>query len=283
MALLNTQKTTKYYDQHKESSVVFSKEIIEITGLITKQVYLKCMGNLWPCVIYSTSFQEAKVVVTTNADLIQKLQLANNAVSLRFCFKGAKAGEVVPFFVTARSLGYIPYGGSKSMTLINLQFIQRPPDDLINIMGRYLDARTISMARREQRIVITSESQRKLNFVSREVDVSIHESTGDVKKHCVVLDISCAGAGFVMLGQPEQLQQKEVTLYLDFVDPEEHFLLRGKCVRVGVSMERQELVNIGIAFDEESVPMRYKMRLNDYITKTQGMSKPEQKSVEAVE
>ena len=148
MAILTSQKIGVYYERFKAIDVTFSKEILQVTGLVTNQVYMKCVGDFWPCVIFSSSFQGAKVIVNVKSGILQKLERANNMVSLRFCFKEAEKGNLVAFFVNTKSTGYSPYGGSNDVALFNLQFTQRPPDDLIEIMGRILDANVASAKRR---------------------------------------------------------------------------------------------------------------------------------------
>ncbi|MDR2029699.1 MAG: pilus assembly protein PilZ, partial [Treponema sp.] len=71
--MVTSQKITTYYERYKAIDVTFTKEIIQVTGLITQQVYLKCVGDFWPCVVYSSSFQWAKVVANIKSGLVDKL------------------------------------------------------------------------------------------------------------------------------------------------------------------------------------------------------------------
>jgi len=162
MAILTSQKISTYYELFKTIDVIFSKEIIQVTGLVANQVYLKSVGDFWPCVIYSTSFTGGKVVVNIKTGILQKIEKANSMASLRFCFKNAETGNTVTFFVNTKVAGYTPYGNSGEVVLLTLQFTQRPPDDLIEIMGRILDANVNSKKRRDERIIITPDSIRKL-------------------------------------------------------------------------------------------------------------------------
>ncbi|MCL2881097.1 MAG: pilus assembly protein PilZ, partial [Treponema sp.] len=196
MAIVTSQKITVYYQRFKDIEVTFTKEIIQVTGLVTQQVHLKCGSDFWPCVIYSSSFSGAKVVTNTKSGLLDKLQTVNNYVSLRYCFKLPDKANPVIFFVAARVTGQAPYGTSHDMSLLNIQFTQRPPDDLIEIMGRLLDANVNSAKRREERILLTEESQRKLSIQSRESAVFIQ----GVPRRCIVRDISFSGSKIIMMG-----------------------------------------------------------------------------------
>ncbi|MDR2304194.1 MAG: PilZ domain-containing protein [Treponema sp.] len=261
MALITSQKITLYYERFKSIDVTFTKEIIQVTGLLTQHVHLKCVSDFWPCVVYSSSFEGAKVVANIKSGLIAKLQQANNLVSLRLSFKSVDTGNPVTFFVSSKSVNHASYGGSADVALFTLQFTQRPPDDLIEIMGRLLDANVNSAKRREERIFITPDTQRKLKLLSKESAVFIQ----GVPRRCILRDISFSGAKLIMMGVAKFLVDKEAALRLDFDDPRESFLLRGKFVRAEAVEGRSDLLALAILYDEAAVPMGYKIRFNDFI------------------
>ena len=262
MGILTSQKIVEYYERFKSIDVTFTREIITVTGLITNQVYLKCVGDFWPCVIYSSSFQGAKIVTNIKSGILQKMERANNMVSLRFCFKVSEKGNPVTFFVNTKSTGYASYGGSQDVALFTLQFTQRPPDDLIEIMGRILDANIASAKRREERIMITPETVRKMNILSKEVAVFIQ----GVPRHCILRDISFSGSKLIMMGVAKFLLNRDVSLRIDFDDPRESFLLKGTFIRSEAVEGRKDLIALAVIFNEQSVPMGYKVRLNDYLS-----------------
>ncbi|MDR2746874.1 MAG: PilZ domain-containing protein [Treponema sp.] len=262
MAIITSQKITNYYERYKAINVTFTKEIIQATGLITHQIFLKCIGDFWPCVIYSSSFQDAKVVVNIQSGLLNKLRDANNSASLRLSFKNADTGTPVTFFVTVRAAGYAPYGGSKDAAIFTLQFTQRPPDDLIEIMGRLLDANVNSTKRRDERILLNPDIIRKLGMLSKETAVFIQ----GVPRRCILRDISFSGAKLIMMGIAKFLLNRESALRVDFEDPRESFLLKGTFIRVENVEGRKELIALAIQFDEAAVPMGYKMRINDFLS-----------------
>jgi hypothetical protein len=261
MGVLTSQKVAALYERFRDIEVNYTKEVGQVTGLQSKQVYLKCVSDVWPCVIYSSSFQGAKIVVNIKSGLIAKLQQANNMVSLRFCFKDPVQGEQVTFFVSARSLGYSPYGGSPDVGLFTIQFTQRPPDDLIEIMGRLLDANVNSTRRKAERVVVTAEILRKLRLHSSECAVFIQ----GVPRRCILRDISFGGVRVIMMGVVKFLLDKEASLRVDFDDPRESFLIKGKFTQAENVESRKDMVVLNLAFDEGLIPMGYKMRLNEYL------------------
>jgi hypothetical protein len=262
MGVLTSQKIAALYGRFRDIEVIYSKEITQVTGLQSKQIYLKCVSDVWPCVIYSSSFQGAKVVINIKSGLIPKLQQANNMVSLRFCFMDPfQEGAQITFFVAARSMGYSPYGETKDVGLLTVQFTQRPPDDLIEIMGRLLDANVNSTRRKGERILITAEILRKLKIHSSECAVFIQK----VPRRCILRDISFGGARLIIQGVVKFLLEKEASLRIDFDDPRESFLVNGKFTQAENVAFHKDMAIINLAFNEGQIPMGYKMRINEYL------------------
>jgi len=262
MGIVTSQKISGYYDRFKTISVTFTKEIIQVTGLLTQQIHLKCGNDFWPCVVYSASFESAKVVANIKTGLVGKLQSANNFVSLRFCFKPPGESNSVTFFVAARVLANAQYGASQDVNIFTLQFSNRPPDDFIEIMGRVLDANINSAKRKDIRIPLSPDNLRKLNILSTETSISIQ----GVPRRCILRDISFSGSKIIMMGVAKFLIDKEGVLRIDFNDPREAYIIKSMIVRAEAVEGKKEMVALGVNFDEGSIPMSFKMRLNDMIT-----------------
>ena len=262
MAVITSQKIATFYEKYNGIDMVFTKEMIEVTGLVTNQVFLKCGGDFWPCVIYSSSFQGAKIIANTKTGILKKVERANNSVSLRFCFKTADSANPLPFFVTTKLNNAVPYKGSTETVLITLQFTQRPPDDLIEIVGRVLDANINSKKRKADRISITPDSVRRLGLESKDCVIFIE----NVPRHCILRDISFSGAKVIMVGVEKFLVNKNVELRMDFNDPKEAVILKGRFIRAEPVEGRKELVALALNVEENAVPMGYKMRINEYIS-----------------
>jgi len=262
MGVLLSQKISIYYERFKDIDVTFTKDMIHVTGLITQQIHLKCGNDFWPCVVYTASFSGAKVVANIKTGLLAKLQTTNNFVNLRLCFKPEGETNTVTFFVAARVIASAPYGNSQDVNMFTIQFTNRPPDDFIEIMGRILDANVNSKKRKEDRIPLTPENLRKLNIISTETVVFIES----VPRRCILRDISFSGSKVIMLGVPRFLLDKEGALRLDFNDPRVSYTIKGKFVRAEAVEGKKEMVALGISFDETSVPMGFKIRLNDMLT-----------------
>ncbi|RKX78666.1 MAG: pilus assembly protein PilZ [Spirochaetes bacterium] len=263
MAVITTQQITKYYTLYKNIEITFTKEIIKAIGLITQQIFLKCLGDYWPCIIYSSSMTEAKVIANLDAPSFEKIRKANNLVSLRFSFKkNDKANNPLTFFVAAKVTGFSPYKqDNRSLNFINLSYTNRPPDDLIEILGTLLEVNINSKKRKEERILITQESMRRLKIKSKEVEVLIQE----VPRKGILRDLSFSGAKIIVLGIGKFIVNKEAVLKIELEEQRKVFKLRGKVIRYEPVESRKDLSAIVILFHEQSIPLDYKMLINDYL------------------
>jgi len=261
MGILTTQKVAMYYERYKNIDVTFTKDMIQTTGLITEQVHLKCGSDFWPCVFFATSFQGSKIVANTKSGLMGKLQQANNLVSLRLCFKNPETENPLTFFVSGRVMGSIPYKSSKDISMLTIQFTQRPPDDLIEVIGRVLDANVNSAKRKDERIIITPETQRKLKLFAKETAAFVQ----GVPRRCILRDLSFSGAKVIMMGVAKFLVNKDTAMRFDFDDPRESFLIKGRFIRSENVEGKKEMIALAMGYDEASVPMGYKIRINEYL------------------
>ena len=261
MALITGQQINNYYSLYKSIDVTFTKEVIRATGLLPQHIYLKCLGDSWPCVVYSTSMASAKIIANVKSKLFEKIRSANNLVSLRFSFALPDKPDPLSFFIAAKSTGYTPYSqGSPDLNFISLTYTQRPADDLIAILGKLLEANINSKKRREERITITGESLRKMGLKSKESVVYIQ----NLPRKAKIRDLSFSGAKCIVPGVAKFLVDKECQLR---IETEENDLLNipGKIIRFEPVQGRKDLAALAILFEENRVPMEYKMRINDYL------------------
>jgi len=261
MGILSTQRIAFYYDCFKGIDVTFTKDMIQTTGLLTEQVHLKCGSDFWPCVFYSTSFQSAKIVANTKSGLLGKLQTGNNMISLRLCFRNPENGNPLTFFIAGKVTSTAPYKNSADVAMLTIQFTQRPPDDLIEVVGRVLDANINSKKRKDERIILTVENQRKLKILSKETAVFIQA----VPRRCILRELSFSNAKIIMMGVAKFLIDKDIALRFDFDDPREGFLVKGKFTRVESVEGKKEMLALAMEYDEAQVPMGYKIRLNEFM------------------
>lgn len=261
MSITTSQQITKWYDVYKNIDVTLTKEILKTTGLDPRHVFMKCVGEQWPCVIYSTSFVGAKIIASAKPVLLEKMKRANNLVSLRFSFRFEGKTDPLSFFITGRATGFAPYQAGGDLQFMTLEYTQRPPDDLIEIMGRLLEANINSARRREERILLTPDSMRRLCLVSKDTVLSVQ----GVPRKCIVRDLSFSGSKLIIVGLAKFLVGKECLLRLEMDDPRETLDLKGEIVRYEDVEGRKDLTAVAVRFDDQTVPMTYKIHINDFL------------------
>ncbi|MFN2312752.1 MAG: PilZN3 domain-containing protein [Spirochaetia bacterium] len=262
MPVTTSQQISRYYQQFHAIEVTFTKEVIKATHLYSKQVYIKCLGYHWPCIVYSSSMSGAKVIMNITTSLRDALRKSNNMISLRFSFLQPDKSDALAFFVGAKIAGSSPYGEKNpELSFVTISFTQRPPDDLIEILGELLEANVNSRKRSEERIVVTSDSLRKLGLGTKGALLTIEQ----VPRKCIIRDLSFSGAKVIIVGLAKFLVNRTAVLRLQLADDEGQIELVGKVVRFEPVEGRTDIAAFAIQFDEDKVPIKYKMKINSFL------------------
>jgi len=269
MSLVTGQQISRYYDQYSQTDVTFTRDVIRTTLLYPKQIYLKCLGYQWPCILYSSSMQGAKIITNVRNSFKQIVAKANNMVSLRYSFIQRDKPDPISFFVNARVMEYSPYDADKpELSFLTLNFTNRPSDELILKLGVLLDAHSASMNRKEERIPLNPEVIKTLKISAKDTQVMIDH----IPRKCILRDLSFSGARVIIMGVPKFILNKPAVLKLAFNDPNEKVDLQGKVIRFEAIEGRQDVGAFVIQFTEEEIPVEYKLRLSSYF-KTSGKRK----------
>ncbi len=275
MSIATSQQLTKYYDTFRTIAVTYTKEVVKSTGLQPQNVFLKCLGEQWPCVVYSSSFESAKILAPTRSTLMERIQKANNLVSVRLSFKLSDAADPMLFFISGKVNGFSPYAQSNgTLQFISIQFTQRPPDDFVEIMGRMLEANVASTRRSDDRILLTPDAIRKIGLARKESTIMID----GVPRRCIMRDLSFTGAKLIIMGLAKFLVGKPCKLHIDLEDPRETIVVPGSVVRYEDVEGRKDLTAIAIKYDDATIPMSYKMHLNDFLSQKKNQSDEEPSS-----
>lgn len=262
MGLATAQVLQRYYDQYRDTEITFTKDIIRALGLDPRQIYIKCNRGQWPCIINSTSFLQAKIIVGAKGGAYQALsEKSTSGINLRFCFLQPE-NDLLSFFVAGHVSNIVPYMNSSELAVITISFSQRPPDDLIEAVGRLLEANANAIRRREERIFIDENSKRKLGLIREEAIVFIQ----NVPRHCIVRNLSFSGAKIILLGLSQFLANKPAQLRLEFEDPDEIITLNGVIVSSEVIEGRKDIVACSVTFADKIVPLSYKLHINNFLT-----------------
>ncbi|TVQ20503.1 MAG: PilZ domain-containing protein [Spirochaetaceae bacterium] len=259
MPVTTSQQITRYYEQFANAEVTFTKEVIRTTMLNTKHVHLKCQGSQWPCILYASSMTSARIIANLGSSLNEALKKSNNVVQVRYSFHEPDKPDPITFFIPGKVAGITPYGEkNKELFFASVQFTQRPPDGLIQILGELLEANVNAKRRSEDRIQLTAHSVKQLGIDIGACALSVN----GVPRKAIYRDLSFSGCRAILMGIAKLLADKSVVCSLAFQDPDETFEIVGTIKRSEPVEGRSDIAAFGIQFDEERVPMGYKVRIN---------------------
>ena len=251
MAIATNQQIAHYYDSYSDKEVIFTREILHTLRIAPREIYIKCGGNQWPCIINSTSFKSAKVILGRAGGAFALITRKNAPpINLRFCFFIDKGTETMSFFIAGKVTDVAQYADSKDLAVVTLTYTQRPPDDFIVKIGALIEADINFIQRKEERIVMTGEARHRLGIEKEDTIVYVQ----NVPRKCILRDLSFSGAKILLLGVPKFVSGKKTVLRIGFDDPVETVDIRGAIVSADFAEGRQGIVTASIQFDEKKYP-----------------------------
>jgi hypothetical protein len=261
MSEATSQLLARYYEKYSAYEITFTTEVVQTLNLDPRQVYIKCINSQWPCIINSASLSMARVIIGTKSGAFSLLQNEKGVVSLRFGF--LKHQDLpINFFVSARVTDISPYNDSDELVIVALTFTQRPPDDLIEILGQYADADAHDDHKKNERIPITPDTVRKLGLSSDEVFIVLDGES----QRCMLRDLAFDGARVLILGVHGKLTTKNVLIRLEFDDLEKPINLPGVITEMSL-VEGDNMAIAVLHYQESMIPMTYKIRINNYLSR----------------
>ena len=262
MAIVTSQIISRYYEEFKNTEITFTKDIMRTLAMDPRQIYIKCSGSQWPCIVNSSSFSQVRIIVGTKGGAFQIIAKKDAPpVSIRFAFYQPD-GQLLSLFISGKVVNIASYMNSKEMAIVTINYTQKPPDDFIEMIGHLIDANTNAIRRKEDRIVITPDSLKKLGIPRKETVIIIQ----NVPRHCILQDISFGGAKVVLMGLAQFLVNKEVEMRLEFDEPHEVIALKGVIMNTMNVEGRKDIISANIKFDDASITLPYKIHINNYIT-----------------
>jgi hypothetical protein len=252
MSIITSQQLGRYFDQYKTTEITFNKQVIEATGLLARNIFIKIGERQWPCIVFSSSMSGARTIAGVNSVFYESLRQVNNHASLRYCFRQQGKQDPISFFVPNRVTGYTP-------------------DDLIQILGILLEANANSQRRKDERVVINPESLKKLGLESKESYIYVE----GVPRKCIVRDLSFGGAKVLTTGIAKFLTDKKASLKLSRGEPPEEINVPAEIMRVENVEGRKDIVALALRFSQDP-PIGYKVMINGYLTAVRHGSAPPQ-------
>lgn len=268
MGLLTKQDIDNYYRNYKSDEIVFNKSITNLLGIQPKHIYLKYKDTQRPCIIYSSSMTKAKVIASLPPEVLKELQ-AEHSINLRFAVKNEeKKNDSIFFFIKCKIVDLTTYRPEQNLFLIDFSFINKPPETLIILLGRVLEAKKNSVNRSDDRIIINKEEANNLGLLSTAVKLSID----NIPRQAIIRDISFSGMKLLLAGNAKFLNNKTIKVSFQHKIYNEIILL-GKSTRSESLVNRKDIVVLAVQFDKKTVPVEYNLLINEYIKSHKIMNK----------
>jgi len=261
MSIITSQQIVRYFEKYRDTDVTFNKQVVAATGLVSKNVYLKVLDRQWSCVVFSSSMAGGRVIVNVKETFFAALKQSNNRLTLRWCFKQPDKDEPITFFVPCHAGGFMHYNvQNPDVQMISLEYTQRPPDDLILIIGALLEAKSNSQQRKDERIVLTPENIKRFGLDSRDAFLAFDSA----ERKCILRDVSFSGARVLFPGHLQSAVGKQISLRIPRGEQTAEMVLRGVVRRVEEVGGRKDILVIGIEYSGVP-PMAYKLLINSFL------------------
>lgn len=262
MSIVTSQQLIQYYERYRETEVTFNTQVTTATGLVPRNMYLRVLDRELPCTVFSSSMASARVIANVKANFFLDLKRPNTRLALRWCFKRQDKVEPMTFFVPCRVTGFTHFNVQKpGVQMMTIVFTQKPPNDLIEILGGLLEANWNSQQRREERIPITPENMKKLGMDSRDAFLLM----GEASRRCLLKDLSFIGAEVLASGLTASDAGRPTTLRISKGEQATDMTLQGTITRVEEVGGRRDIKAVAIEYATDT-PISYKLLINSFIT-----------------
>ena len=223
MATLPSQKLQELYEEYGSKEIAFNKSIRNATGVDTQKICLKIGGEHLPCILYSCSMNDAKVIMPLDTEAFEMIKRAKNLVNLRFAFCPKNTKAPIIFFVSSIIKGFTSFElQHESSYLVSLEFNQRPPDDLIETIGTIFQSIENFERRRELRITLDSNVVNDMEITS----VNTYCVVDSIRRPCILKNLSASGCGIIMMCNPKFLINKKITIAIYLYNHKEGVLYK---------------------------------------------------------
>jgi hypothetical protein len=264
MANIPSQKLSQFYENYGMKELAFNKSIINATGLEPKKVFLKIRGDQYPCIIYSCSMKAAKVIINLDTTAFEEIKRAKNFVNLRLSFFPKDVKSSVVFFVPSVVKGYNTFNSqnnNSSSFLMTMEFTQKPPDDLIESIGKVFESSENFEKRKSLRIPLEGRTIDEIGFSSNKAVLTID----NIKRPCIFRNISSFGCMVILSCNPKFILNKKTIIAISMKNNAIHLEIEGCAMHSEEVQGRKDLYAIGIQFAEDKIPFEYKDLLNTYL------------------
>ncbi|MBN1970778.1 MAG: hypothetical protein JXR48_15275 [Candidatus Delongbacteria bacterium] len=268
MGLLTKQDIENFYQNYKNDEVIFTKEVSKFFGIQPKQIYIKFKEIQRPCIIYSSSMTTAKVIVSLPGNLLDRIK-TESSVNLRFAIKNEdKKNDYLYFYTSCKTVSVSNYRPEQNLYIVNFSYSNEPPEALITLLGKLLEAKKNSSLRIDERIILDKESITKLGLLSASASISID----NIPRQGIIRDLSFGGIKILLVGNSKFLNNKAIKIILTHKDYG-NLILLGKSIRADYLPNRKDIAVLAIQLDLKNIPIEYSLLINEYLKSQKVLNK----------
>ena len=258
MPVFSSQRLAQLYKEHAATEVTFNAQVILASGLVTSEVHLN-VGDLHRAsVLYACSMQGARIIAEVGDDFPPILARNGSTATLHLSFRTRDESSNLSFFLPSRVESLAEYNSkSRLVRFMTLSFEHRPPDALIGIIGTLLENNANAIRRKDERIVLTPESMKRIGMESKESCVVFSGAA----RRCIVRDLSFSGAKILVTAPENPQSDTRVALKLARCEVKDDNVLDGRIVLVEEVEGRSDVVALSIRYSSEP-SMKYRQQIN---------------------
>ncbi|MGL1894094.1 MAG: PilZ domain-containing protein [Spirochaetaceae bacterium] len=260
MGLLTKQDIDDFYDKYRSDEVIITKKISQLFGFQPKHIYFKFKDIQRPCIVYSSSMTQAKVIANLPKDILQKVK-NENIINLRYAINNEdKKNDSLFFFIKCKISEITDYKPEQNLYILQFKYTSKPPEPLIIILGRLLEAKRNSKKRADERIIIDKNNISKLGLNTSAVQIMID----NIPRQGMIRDLSFNGMKFLLAGNAKFLNNKAIKVELHHKDFGRIILL-GKSIRSEALANRKDIVAMAVQFDINQIQLEYHLMINEFL------------------
>ncbi|MBN2616834.1 MAG: hypothetical protein JXR64_00835 [Spirochaetales bacterium] len=250
------------YKRHNNHDLILNQTVIEKIGLVVEDISFKHGTRKVPCIIYSTSMTKARLLAKIDESFLKQIKEFKNKISLRFTFKEKNKRQNISFSVNSKIVYYEKYECERpEIYFLSIEFTNKPPDDLIEILGNHIEHQLALQKRAIQRYSVEYSLENE-----DDKTVENYFFFDGRAKRCIVTEISLFSAKILITGVPGEFKEKHSSM---LIMKTKHLQGLGEMMgyigRVELINKREGLFSVIIIFDQEVIPPVYKMWVVDCV------------------
>lgn len=250
------KRLDELYELYCDHELTFNQKVIDSIGLSLESICFKVGGVKVPVMIYTSSMKETRVIVKLNIKLSTIIKKHNHIVSLRYSFNTKDKFRDISFFVNSKIISCDKYYEDvPDLYILNLEYLNRAPDDLVLKLGNYLEHQGSLEKRAKERFILKSNRDKAgLNLMDNYLFI---DGKG---KRCYLAEISIFSAKVLVKSTPGEFQKDSNIMLLM---KSEALTGLGEMVgtigRVELLNAKEGLYSVIISFNQTLIPPMYKM------------------------